>query len=166
MRLLDPHAEIPEAPEDRVVPHGTRYAILSHTLGEEKITFADLCRGQRLTEKSGWTKLRGACEQAELDGFDSLWMDTCCIDNSSTTELSEAINSMFIYYQDAAVGYVYLADVGRQSSDLLKDKYIRNGDHIDRQSPLAKLRGSRWFSRGWTLQELIAASKVVFFDRD
>lgn len=165
MRLLDTHAESTKAPEDRVVPYGTRYAILSHTWDEEEITLADLRHGQRLTEKSGWYKLHGAREQAKLDGFDFLWMDTCCIDKSSTTELSEAINSMFIYYQNAAVCYVYLADVESQGSGLLKDDYIRNGDCTDLQSPLVKLCRSRWFSRGWTLQELIAPSKVVFYDR-
>lgn len=167
MRLLDTRAETIEAPEDKVVPEGTQYAILSHTWGAEEIIFSDLLHGRPVSSKAGWTKLKGARKQAARDGFDYIWVDTCCIDKSSTTELSEAINSMVYYDRKAAVCYAYLADVERQSEGLLKDEFLRHEyGTIDRKSAAAKLCGSRWFSRGWTLQELIAPSQVVFFDRD
>lgn len=66
---------------------------------------------------------------------------SCCIDKSSTAELSEAINSMFRWYRTAAICYAYLSDV----------------------SHLTDLEQSRWFTRGWTLQELLAPKDVRFY---
>jgi hypothetical protein len=91
-------------------------------------------------KKAGYEKIRHASMQAISDGYQYVWIDTCCIDKSSSTELSEAINSMFTWYQQASVCYAYVDDVQLH--------------HFDK---------SRWFTRGWTLQELLAPSNVVFF---
>ncbi|KAI1322659.1 heterokaryon incompatibility protein-domain-containing protein [Xylariaceae sp. FL0255] len=116
-------------PAGSVIPP---YAILSHTWGTEEVTYEDLKHGTGL-RKSGYHKIRFCGEQAERDGFRHFWVDTCCINKSSDAELSEAINSMFRWYCDAAKCYVYLDDV-----------------------PSQKLEDSKWFTRGWTLQELLA----------
>ncbi|KAE8316897.1 heterokaryon incompatibility protein-domain-containing protein [Aspergillus transmontanensis] len=108
-------------------------------------------RGQT---KSSWPKVQGACAQARTDGFDYVWVDTCCIDKSSSAELSEAINSMFTWYANAEVCYAYLSDVT-----------VREG-HSGAEVNTAEFEQSKWFTRGWTLQELLAPSEVVFFSRD
>ena len=56
-------------------------------------------------------KIRRCCEIAERDGYEWIWIDSCCIDKTSSTELSEAINSMFNWYALSEVCYVYLEDV-------------------------------------------------------
>jgi hypothetical protein len=81
-------------------------------------------------------------------------VDTCCIDKSNNTELSEAINSMFRWYRNAAKCYVYLSDVSTNDY---------NQNNLSPQSWEAAFRESRWFTRGWTLQELIAPPSVKFF---
>ncbi|PVH69230.1 HET-domain-containing protein [Cadophora sp. DSE1049] len=131
----------------------TPYAILSHTWGEddEEVTFEDLKDGSGKT-KNGYKKLRFCGQQAARDGLQYFWVDTCCINKSNSTELSEAINSMFRWYRKAAICYVYLADVWTK-------------DQIDPSSKPweAAFGNSRWFTRGWTLQELIAPPLVEFF---
>jgi hypothetical protein len=119
------------------------YAILSHTWGadEEEVTFKDLMDGAG-KDKSGYKKICFCGERARRDGLQYFWVDTCCIDKSSSAELSEAINSMYRWYRDAKVCYAYLADVPSKS----------------------KFSESRWFTRGWCLQELIAPSTVIFLD--
>ncbi|KAH8800856.1 heterokaryon incompatibility protein-domain-containing protein [Xylogone sp. PMI_703] len=131
----------------------TPYAILSHTWEEddEEVTFEDLKYGSGKT-KNGYKKLRFCGQQAARDGLKYFWVDTCCINKSRDSELSEAINSMFRWYRKAAICYVYLADVWTK----------------DQRDPALKLweaafRNSRWFTRGWTLQELIAPPLVEFF---
>ncbi|KAK0646894.1 heterokaryon incompatibility protein-domain-containing protein [Cercophora newfieldiana] len=133
------------------------YAILSHTWGEDEVLFRDVCDGLRpgTTDKLGWAKVRFSCEQAISDGYDHVWIDTCCIDKSSSAELSEAINSMFRWYQDAAICYAYLADV---DADVGPSLDIRTGSHLREL-----VSESRWFTRGWTLQELIAPQDVRFY---
>ncbi|KAK4178078.1 vegetative incompatibility protein HET-E-1 [Triangularia setosa] len=125
-----------------------RYAILSHTWEEEEVTFGQLADPQSV-QKIGYAKIRNTCLLAAQDGFDYAWVDTCCIDKSSSAELSEAINSMFYWYQQAAVCYVYLSDL-HPDTDLSSD---------------SGLASCRWFTRGWTLQELIAPRNVRFYDR-
>ncbi|KAI1505822.1 heterokaryon incompatibility protein-domain-containing protein [Biscogniauxia marginata] len=122
------------------------YAILSHTWTGEEVTFQEWeRRGTAAVErKFGHAKIVGACRRARADGLAWLWCDTNCIDKRSSAELSEAINSMFAWYHDAKVCYAYLDDV-----DQKPDSFAQ----------------SRWFTRGWTLQELLAPSRVVFFDR-
>ena len=132
------------------------YAILSHTWGrdDEEVTFKDVTEGSGKM-KAGYRKILFCGEQATRNGLQYFWVDTCCIDKSSSTELSEAINSMFRWYRNAAKCYVYLSDV------LTSD---RNQGGPILQSWQSAFRESRWFTRGWTLQELIAPLSVEFFD--
>ncbi|KAK1676716.1 heterokaryon incompatibility protein-domain-containing protein, partial [Colletotrichum godetiae] len=124
------------------------YAILSHTWGDDEVTFQDLdCPDH--TKKRGYTKIDGFCCLAAKNGFEWVWVDTCCIDKTSSAELSEAINSMYRWYKDSQICYAYLEDI--QPDDDL------NG--FDRQ-----FGNSRWFTRGWTLQELLAPPAVSFFN--
>ncbi|KAN0072353.1 hypothetical protein V8E54_009282 [Elaphomyces granulatus] len=134
-----------------------RYAILSHTWGAQEISFKDMIDGAHKT-KPGYDKIQFCGEQAKRDGLQYFWIDTCCIDKSSSTELHEAINSMFRWYRDAAICYVYLADVSRPAFEA-----------DDKSSQLlweSSFRKSRWFARGWTLQELVAPAAVEFFSRE
>src|SRR5882724_10486604 len=122
------------------------YAILSHTWEGymEEITYRALIDGTG-KNKVGYEKIRFCGEQARHDGFQYFWVDTCCIDKSNNTELAKAINSMFRWYRNAAKCYVYLSDVWarkRKASD-------RSSEHTWESA----FRGSRWFTRGWTLQE-------------
>lgn len=135
------------------------YAILSHTWGSDmdEVTFQDMIDGTG-KDKVGYSKVRFCGEQAKRDGLQYFWVDTCCINKSDITELSEAINSMFYWYRDASRCYVYLADVSRP---LTND----NSSAVNLPCESA-FRRSRWFTRGWTLQELIAPISVEFFDND
>jgi hypothetical protein len=132
------------------------YAILSHTWGEdtEEVTLNDIINGTG-KEKLGYNKIRFCGRQAKRHGLQYFWIDTCCIDQSNSSEVLEAINSMFGWYRNAARCYVYLTDV--PISDL-----SMNGPPSEPQW-LSAFRASRWFRRGWTLQELLAPSKVDFF---
>jgi hypothetical protein len=134
-----------------------KYAILSHTWGadDEEVSFSDLVNGMG-KNKIGYEKLRFCEEQAARDGLAYFWVDTCCIDKTNSTELQEAINSMFRWYRDAAKCYAYLADVSTYSSD---------GQTAQDPWELS-FRSSRWFTRGWTLQEIIAPVSVEFFSRE
>jgi hypothetical protein len=80
------------------------YAILSYTWGSdtEEVTFENLKDGTG-KDKAGYAKIRFCAEQAGCDGLRYFWVDTCCIDKSSSAELSEAINSMFKWYQQSSV---------------------------------------------------------------
>jgi tetratricopeptide (TPR) repeat protein len=130
------------------------YAILSHTWGTEEVSFKDLADGTG-RNKLG-PKIRFCGDQAWRDGLQYFWVDTCCIDKSSSAELQEAINCMFRWYRDAAVCYVYLADVSRPACD-------DNRSTLQWQSAFRK---SKWFTRGWTLQELISPASVEFFSKE
>lgn len=124
---------------DRRVPP---YAILSHRWGHEEVTFNDMRHG-RSTDGSGYDKIRHSCAIARSRKLEWIWVDTCCIDKRSSAELSEAINSMFYWCQRSKERYVHMSDV-----------------------PNVSVRDSKWFSRGWTLQELLAPRDVLFFDSD
>lgn len=141
---------------DRDIP---RYAILSHTWGleTEEVAFQDLLDGTG-RDKPGFDKIEFCAAQAKHDGLQYFWVDTCCIDKSNNAELSEAINSMFHWYQNATRCYVYLSDVAVSSCG--RDN--QQSGHISE----ADFRASRWFTRGWTLQELLAPASVVFFSRE
>jgi Heterokaryon incompatibility protein (HET) len=141
---------------DDMIP---RYAILSHTWGAdtEEVSFKDMMDNTG-AGKLGYDKIRFCGEQAGRDDLQYFWIDTCCIDKSSSTELQEAINSMFRWYRNAAKCYVYLADVSRPASD---------SDSKPGQLPWeSSFRESRWFTRGWTLQELVAPALVEFFSKE
>ncbi|KAH7920891.1 HET-domain-containing protein [Leucogyrophana mollusca] len=127
-----------------------KYAILSHVWGEEEVTFRDI-NGPDAVKLRGYAKIERCCAQALADGHKYAWVDTCCIDKSSSAELSEAINSMYRWYERAAVCYAYLADVPSDEDPTDKD---------------SKFRHSRYFKRGWTLQEVIAPWRVEFFAMD
>jgi hypothetical protein len=136
-----------------------KYAILSHTWGAdtEEVTFRDMIDGTGKS-KAGYEKIRFCAQQASDDGLQYFWVDTCCIDKSSSAELQEAINSMFRWYQNAAKCYVYLSDVSRRK---------RKASHrLSEETLESAFRASRWFTRGWTLQELLAPSSVEFFSRE
>jgi Heterokaryon incompatibility protein (HET) len=130
------------------------YAVLSHTWGSdsEEVTFKDIVDGTG-TEKRGYQKLQFCWNQACANGLNYFWVDTCCIDKSNSVELQEAINSMFRYYRDAARCFVYLSDV-------------LAGDNTSRTENDGHFHASRWFTRGWTLQELIAPKIVEFYSQD
>jgi hypothetical protein len=136
-----------------------RYAILSHTWGPdtEEVNFRDLMEGTG-KDKAGYKKIRFCGEQATRNDLHFFWVDTCCIDKSNNTELSEAINSMFRWYRDEAKCYVYLSDIPRHAVDMNSQSTQLPWESAFRQS--------RWFTRGWTLQELIAPICVEFFSRD
>ena len=132
--------------------HGNQipyYAILSHTWGAEEVSFDEMQDGKG-KDKAGYKKIADCCALAASDGWDYVWIDTCCINKSSSAELTEAINSMFQWYRKAQVCYAYLADVpsGWKSYHTVNPA----------------VRRSRWFTRGWTLQELLAPATVIFLN--
>ncbi|KAK0725931.1 hypothetical protein B0H67DRAFT_508993, partial [Lasiosphaeris hirsuta] len=156
MRLLErrDNGEIrltEDLPNGRLPP----YAILSHTWGKEEVLFEDVTDGTA-KNKAGYTKVQFCGDQAGRDGLKYFWQDTCCIQKSNSTELQEAINMMFRWYSGAAKCYVYLADVSTLTSS--------TGNASSNWE--SAFRGSRWFTRGWTLQELIAPTSVEFFSRE
>ncbi|TRX91643.1 hypothetical protein FHL15_007425 [Xylaria flabelliformis] len=123
-----------------------KYAIVSHTWDKE-MTFQEWQSSSgRLRRK--YSKVISAANQATRDGLAYLWIDTICIDKTSSAELSEAINSMFSWYEDAKICYAYLSDVSFDGQGEVEE---------------SSLRASRWFTRGWTLQELIAPSELIFY---
>ncbi|OGM47331.1 hypothetical protein ABOM_003855 [Aspergillus bombycis] len=118
------------------------YAILSHTWGPYEVTLQDI-NDPTIKSRTGYEKIEQCCSIAHGMGYEYVWIDTCCIDKTSSAELSEAINSMFLWYQEATICYAYLFDI-----------------------PQKPFEQSRWFTRGWTLQELIAPREMLFFDKD
>jgi hypothetical protein len=133
------------------------YAILSHTWGNDidEVSFADLKDGSH-QNKPGYSKIRFCSANAQKDNLSYFWVDTCCIDKTNHSECSEAINSMFRWYRDALKCYVYLSDVSIHHED---------NDHTE-PAWKSQFRKSRWFTRGWTLQKLIAPASVEFFSRE
>lgn len=148
------------------------YAILSHTWqADQEVTFDDLTKDNKngLTKvraslrrlrphasKAGYTKLRFCGQQAKRDGLDYFWVDTCCINKADHVELQEAINSMFRWYRDAAKCYVFLSDVS----------VAGHKESADSSAWEADFARSRWFTRGWTLQEMLAPSNVNFYTKE
>ncbi len=128
------------------------YAILSHTWGSdsEEVTYRDVLDGRLSTPATRPDKITGCCRKAKEDGYDYVWVDTCCIDKTNSVELQEAINSMFRWYHEAAICYAYLSDVVP----------VNGASNFD-----AAFAASRWFQRGWTLQELIAPLKMRFYNK-
>ena len=135
-----------------------RYAILSHRWDEVEISFQQFRAIHRSPDpaRPGMSKIRRCCEYAQHRGFSWVWIDSCCIDKSNSAELSEAINSMWRYYQHATECLVYLSDVDPIHQPARKGRLT---DH-----DFAILERSSWFTRGWTLQELLAPRKVIFLD--
>jgi hypothetical protein len=157
MRLLDSNEDNGFGVKSFLEENAPPYAILSHTWSSEEhdeVKLQDIKDGTG-TKKTGFQKLLFCRNQAKPDGLQYFWVDTCCIDQTNHVELSEAINSMFRWYKKAEKCYVYLSDVSVHKKD---------GDaHIEWESAF---RNSRWFTRGWTLQELLAPKIVEFYSRD
>ncbi|OHF03700.1 HET domain-containing protein [Colletotrichum orchidophilum] len=136
-----------------------KYAILSHTWGTDEVTFQewllwqedDLGSRKRIHSKRGFQKISNTCRIARQEGISHVWVDTNCIDKKSSAELSEAINSMFAWYRGASICYVHLEDLEPGGG---------GGGGVSK----ANLRQCRWFTRGWTLQELLAPADMTFYD--
>jgi hypothetical protein len=127
------------------------YAILSHTWQDEEVSFQDMLAIENdphhpASKKTGYAKVMATCRQACRRGIGYAWIDTCCIDKTSSSELSEAINSMYQWYWNAEVCFALLADLA---------------DTATLEIALPKCR---WFTRGWCLQELIAPKAVELYD--
>ncbi|KAI6106013.1 heterokaryon incompatibility protein-domain-containing protein, partial [Pisolithus croceorrhizus] len=139
------------------------YAILSHRWGAE-VSYQEMAQLLQMTERKrdevrqrdGYQKIIISCKQAVKEGYNWLWVDTCCIDKRSSAELSEAINSMYRWYQNSQVCYVYLGDVEGPS---LPSK--RNNSRFSKSNGWPE-----WFVRCWTLQELVAPKQLEFFNRN
>ncbi|KAK0117763.1 hypothetical protein ONS95_012089 [Cadophora gregata] len=129
------------------------YAILSHTWDEKELLFEDFksSAAKDLLRLPGFEKVDNCCKLAASRDFQYVWIDTCCIDKNSSSELQEAINSMYRWYKNAEVCFAFLSDVPS------------NGDPT--KSPTA-FKASLWFTRGWTLQELLAPRTVEFYGKN
>ena len=124
-----------------------KYGILSHTWGDSEVTFEDMASSSVREQKKGWKKITNTCRLAKRCECDYAWVDTCCIDKSSSAELSESINSMFEWYANAVICFAYLEDL---EPDVAVETWLPQ---------------CRWITRGWTLQELLAPREVHFFDK-
>ena len=153
------HTKVLEFTDDEA----TEYAILSHRWIAQEVDYIEMVDLAKMNEerdeirqRDGYRKILQSCEQAQKDGYEWLWVDTCCIDKRSSSELSEAINSMYWWYENAKVCYAYLHDVPDPWFPAVGDdeRYPDFGGWPE------------WFSRGWTLQELIAPSNVQFLNKD
>ncbi|GKT40742.1 vegetative incompatibility protein HET-E-1 [Colletotrichum spaethianum] len=159
------------------------YATLSHTWGKEEVSFQDLCwlheyegdresfasietllsslgrssveKAAKLRQRAGFDKIMQTARLAKMNQLRYAWVDTCCIDKTSSAELSEAINSMFRWYQGSRICYAHISDV------VLHTEHFTNNGAWEYE-----FARSRWFTRGWTLQELLAPRIVSFFDRN
>ena len=157
---VDCRAKVLEFRDDEA----TEYAILSHRWATQEVDYAEIVKlakkpveeRDEIRQRDGYQKILQSCEQAQKDRYEWLWVDTCCIDKRSSAELSEAINSMYRWYENAKVCYAYLYDVPNPWFPTSSD---------DERYP--DFRGwPEWFSRGWTLQELIAPSNVQFLNKN
>jgi hypothetical protein len=161
MRLLNARTiQLESFNDERKIPE---YAILSHTWGEDEVTFRDLAElspEQRIL-KEGYDKIEKCCTKSLEWGLEWIWMDTCCIDQSSSAELSEAINSMYQWYRQSSVCYAYLCDVYSVEEDFLLDRIIDQGHFHCKPS----FHGVKWFTRGWCLQELLAPRNMQFYNK-
>ncbi|KAI5987757.1 heterokaryon incompatibility protein-domain-containing protein [Pisolithus orientalis] len=143
----------------------TSYAILSHRWQDgHEVDYNEMTNLMKMDEeerkkvkqRNGYKKILASCEQAMRDGFEWLWVDTCCIDKRSSSELSEAINSMYRWYENSTKCYAYLHDVDSTTFPTKQNS-----------GRFSKCKGwPEWFSRGWTLQELIAPRVVQFFNKE
>jgi len=156
MRLINVKTlELEEFFGDDIPP----YAILSHTWEKEEVSFQDWQSPKSRTKKKGFEKIQSCLKQTNISSIGHCWVDTCCIDKTSSAELTEAINSMYRWYKNSKLCYAYLSDVslervyGSPNLSFLEERVER-------------IVKSRWFTRGWTLQELVAPGVVHFYDRD
>jgi len=136
-----------------------KYAILSHTWADEEVSFQDIADLETARQKAGFAKIEKTCEIARFQGLQYAWIDTCCINKDSSAELTEAINSMFEWYTQCEVCYAYIADLPSRHHQTPVGMPTTTLDWL---SPSAQ--AFRWFTRGWTLQELIAPRRLEFYD--
>ncbi|KAF2736761.1 hypothetical protein EJ04DRAFT_462522, partial [Polyplosphaeria fusca] len=130
--------------EQGLPPFPFPYAVLSHTWGTQEVSYDDMLNGQFMF-KDGFKKVENFQACARDLGYDWCWMDTCCINRSrSTSEQNEAVMSMYTWFRHAGLCVVYLTDVERRE-DFTK---------------------ARWFTRAWTLIELLAPENMAFYTRD
>ena len=138
-----------------------QYAILSHTWlpenseGVEEVTYQDMKSSYAKLKRGrfkpkGWNKLKKYCDLAKENGWEWAWMDTCCIDKTNVSDTQEAINAMFRWYKESMICYAYLEDVDRRDTKSLEADFTH----------------AKWFTRGWTLQELIAPTYLLFVDKN
>ncbi|KAF2809939.1 HET-domain-containing protein [Mytilinidion resinicola] len=165
MRLLDTETlKLHEFFGDNIPP----YAILSHRWEDGEVSFQDMQDPHTASQKAGWTKIKRFCEKAARYSYEYAWVDTCCIDKTSSSELSESINSMYQWYSKASYCYAYLSDVRirdvRTGTKLPWSSGFRDGEPL--LSVYHQFAESQWFTRGWTLQELIAPWDVLFYDME
>ena len=159
-KRVDRRAKVFEFGDDEV----TEYAILSHRWTEQEVDYNEIVKFAKMDEeerseirqRDGYRKIIRSCEQAKRDRYKWLWIDTCCIDKRSSAELFEAINSMYRWYENSRICYAYLHDVRGSSFPIAGD---------DERYPQSN-GWPEWFSRGWTLQEMIAPKHVQFFNKD
>ncbi|KAL4062226.1 hypothetical protein J3A83DRAFT_4374755 [Scleroderma citrinum] len=145
-----------------VLGTGTDYVILSHRWRNE-VDYKEMANLAKLAKKEqdevrgrdGYHKILKSCEQAKKDGFDWIWIDTCCINKENSSDVSEAINSMYSWCENSKRCYSYLHDVDGSVFPTEHDQWRYN----------TSTGWPEWFSRGWTLQELIAPREVQFFNQ-
>ncbi|GIZ43479.1 hypothetical protein CKM354_000670500 [Cercospora kikuchii] len=148
MRLINVHnLKTTQFTDDKTRP---RYAIASHRWRKDEATFRE--KPEWFRKKSGFEKIKKFCAWAQELDLTWLWIDSYCIDKSSSAELTEAINSMFFWYRESAVCLAYLDDI---------DAFPPSSGAIS----TSRLAESEWFRRGWTLQELLAPKIVLFRER-
>ncbi|KAK5172941.1 uncharacterized protein LTR77_003063 [Saxophila tyrrhenica] len=145
-----------------------KYAILSHTWGTDEVSFREMNTFSSVGNKRRYQKILVTCNQALQDGLSYAWLDSVCIDKSSSAELSEAVNSMWRWYEAAEECDVWLEDVpASQAEKQAVDAEEREHDLscFVGASAKALFRKARWFTRGWTLQELLAPRRLQFYDQ-
>ncbi|KAI1849710.1 hypothetical protein JX266_004659 [Neoarthrinium moseri] len=151
MKLLDSASLQLREFADKAVPP---YAILSHTWGSHEVSHDEMIQPNAITkEKFGYIKIGRFASKAREGGWNWIWVDTCCIRKESSAELSEAINSMYRWYKDAGVCFIYLDD-------------LTNGSWENEREQFSAVQSCRWLTRGWTLQELIAPANCRFYASD
>lgn len=137
--------------ESVLEPRNVQYAILSHTWEQDEVSLQDFGNLDFARRKAGFSKIEKTCQIAKSRGLKYAWVDTCCIDKTSSAELTEAINSMFEWYKQAQVCFAFISDLPSVVAGGPMLDWLAGGDY-------------RWFSRGLTLQELIAPQRLEFFD--
>lgn len=147
MWLIDAHTlKLEEVWDENV----KEYAILSHRWEDGEVSFQQMQNPAVASNMTGFAKIQKTCEHAINDGYNYVWVDTCCINKESSAELTEAINSMYRWYKASAVCYAFLSDVHANALNGIMEQ---------------KIKSSVWFDRGWTLQELLAPQHVVFYNQ-
>jgi hypothetical protein len=147
LRLLDVRTYQVSVFNEAAAP---RYAAISHTWGPDEVVFKDLVNFQYATLRGGFAKLQGACLTVIKLGIEWIWIDTVCIDRSSSVEVSDSVNSIFRWFRNSQFCIVYL-------DDLCPDD--------EGSASFRQLKACRWMTRSWTLQEVIAPRDVRFFSR-